>query len=65
MSSSMRELPQLVPLPKAPATFGLSRSAIYRGSKEGIVLRKLGRSTLVETDSILRYIANLPRAGAR
>ena len=58
--------PTLVPLPKAPAVFGLSRSAIYRAAGDGkITLRKLGKSTLVDTASALAFIANLPAATIR
>ncbi|WP_284946027.1 hypothetical protein [Acidisoma cladoniae] len=52
----------VVPLPQAPAVFGLSRSAIYRAAAVGeITLMKMGRSTLVDAASVRRYLANLPR----
>jgi len=55
--------PAAVPMPKAPAAFGLSRSAIYRAAAEGkIILRKLGASTLVDTESALAFLASLPVA---
>ena len=54
--------PVAVPLPHAPKIFGLSRSAIYRAASVGeITLMKLGRTTLVDTASVRKYLANLPR----
>ena len=53
--------PLVVPLPLAPAVFGLSRSAIYRAAACGqIKLLKLGRSTLVDAPSARAFIAGLP-----
>jgi hypothetical protein len=53
---------ETVPLPKAPAVFGISRSAIYRGAAAGdIILLKLGRSTLVDAASVRAYLERLPR----
>jgi excisionase family DNA binding protein len=52
----------VVPLPRAPSVFGLSRSAIYRAAAEGeITLMKMGRSTLVDAASVRAYLARLPR----
>lgn len=54
--------PIVVPLPRAPAIFGLSRSAIYRAAADGhITLMKMGRSTLVDSASVRNYLSNLPR----
>ena len=54
-------LPVKVRLPEAPRIFGISRSAIYRGAADGhICLSKLGRGTLVDTASVLKYLENLP-----
>jgi hypothetical protein len=40
---------------------GLSRSGLYRAAARGeIELRKLGRSTLVLTESLDRFLAGLP-----
>jgi len=53
--------PVAVPLPQAPAVFGLSRSGLYRAAKAGeIRLMKQGRSTLVDVESVRRYLATLP-----
>ena len=58
--------PLTVPLPQAPAITGRSRSAIYRAAAEGkIRLVKLGRSTLVDMDSVRAFIASLPTATIR
>lgn len=58
----MREnLPLNIPLPQAPLIFGLSRSSLYRAAADGkITLRKLGRSTLVDTASVLAFIDAMP-----
>jgi hypothetical protein len=54
-------LPLNVPLPHAPLVFGLSRSSIYRAAADGkITLRKLGRTTLVDTASMLAFIDGMP-----
>ncbi|MFC0409766.1 hypothetical protein [Roseomonas elaeocarpi] len=53
--------PLTVPLPQAPAATGLSRSAIYRASRQGhIRLLKLGRTTLVDMASVRTFLASLP-----
>lgn len=55
------ELPRVVPMFRAPAAFGVSRSTIYRAANAGdIRLVKLGRSTLVDSESVLAWLANLP-----
>jgi hypothetical protein len=47
----------------ATAVSGLSRSAIYREAARGnIVLLKLGRTTLVDMESVRAFLAGLPRA---
>ena len=58
--------PIAVPMARAPAVTGLSRSAIYRAASAGqIVLRKLGRTTLVDLASAREYVSGLPRAEIR
>ena len=53
--------PVVVPLPQAPLYFGLSRSALYRAAGAGhIVMKKMGRSTLVDVASVRAYLAELP-----
>lgn len=60
------KLPAYVPLPQVPTVFGLSKSATYRAVAQGqIVMRKLGRSSLVESRSVLEFLANLPAAQVR
>lgn len=63
MTTAPNPLPVAVPLTKAPALFGLSRSTIYRLAAEGrIRLVKVGRSTLVDAISARRFLATLPEA---
>ena len=62
--------PLALPLARAVAWSGLSRSTLYRMAAEGRVrLVKAGRSTLVDADSLRAVVAGLPsasvRAGAR
>ncbi len=55
--------PLALPLGKAVAVTGLSRSAIYRAAGEGkITLLKAGRTTLVCMASARAFLAGLPRA---
>ena len=57
----LAELPRMVPMFRAAATFGLSRSTLYRAANAGdIRLVKLGRSTLVDSESVLAWLASLP-----
>jgi len=61
----MQELAEreYLPLPKAPAVFGISRSRLYRLAAAGqIRLLKLGSRSLVDCESVRRYIATLPPA---
>ena len=61
-----RSLPALVHMPKAPATFGIPRSTIYRAAGEGhIEIKKIGRSAYVVSESVLAFIAGLPKATIR
>ena len=62
--------PLALPLARAAAWSGLSRSTIYRLAGQGRVrLLKAGRTTLVDADSLRAVVAGLPsasvRAGAR
>jgi hypothetical protein len=55
--------PLALPLAKAVAMTGFSRSAIYRLAAEGkIILLNHGRSTLVDMASARATLASLPRA---
>ena len=58
--------PEMVPLPRAPAVFGLSRSCFYRLAGEGrIRLVKIGTRTLVDAASVRAFLAALPPATIR
>jgi hypothetical protein len=60
--------PEMVPLPRAPAVFGLSRSHLYRLAGEGrIRLVKVASRTLVDAASVRNFLATLPvaRIGAQ
>jgi hypothetical protein len=47
---------------KAPV-FGISRSQLYRWAAEDrITIRKIGRSSYIETASVLKLIGELPIA---
>ena len=53
--------PEMVPLPRAPAVFGLSRSGLYRLAAEGRVrMVKMGARTLVDAASVRTFLAGLP-----
>ena len=59
-------VPEMVPLPKAPMIFGLSRSALYRLASNGdIKLLKVGARTLVDANSVRQYLSELPEAKIR
>ena len=56
-------VPEMVPLPRAPAVFGLSRSGLYRLAAEGRVrMVKIGARTLVDAASVRAFLATLPAA---
>lgn len=58
--------PEMVPLPRAPAIFGLSRSHLYRLAGEGrIRLVKVASRTLVDAASVRAFLATLPEAKLR
>jgi excisionase family DNA binding protein len=58
--------PEAVPLPRASAVFGLSRSTLYRLAGEGRVrFLKVGRSTLVDAASVRAFLATRPAATMR
>lgn len=55
--------PEMVPLPRAPHIFGLSRSHLYRLAAEGrIRMVKAGSRTLVDAASVRAFLASLPAA---
>ncbi|GCD59747.1 hypothetical protein NBRC3280_2264 [Acetobacter pasteurianus NBRC 3280] len=54
-------IPVAVPLEDAPRVFGMSKSHLYRMSKAGrIDMRKVGRKTVVITDTVVAYLRGLP-----
>ncbi len=58
--------PEMVPLPRAPAVFGLSRSHLYRLAAAGRVrMVKAGSRTLVDAASVRAFLASLPPAQIR
>ena len=66
MASNSDAVPLTVPLPKAPAITGLSRSRIYlKAARGNIRLLKVGRSTLVCMDSVRAFLASRPAAAIR
>lgn len=58
--------PLMLPLPRAVAVSGLSRSTIYREAlKEPRLLRKAGRRTLVDYRILTALLGSLPIANLR
>lgn len=63
VDASTHAYPMAAPIPRACALSGLSRSAIYRAAAAGqITLRKIGRTTLVDLESVRAFLASLPEA---
>lgn len=57
----MRDLPRFVWMPKGPQAFGVSRTTLYRmGAAGQIRLVKIGRSTFLDTETVLAWLARLP-----
>lgn len=55
------QAPEMVPLPRAPSIFRLSRSALYRLAADGhIRMVKMGARTLVDASSVRTFLATLP-----
>ena len=66
MSLINNPAPEAVPLSRAPAVFGISRSALYRLASMGqIRMFKIGGSTLVDAGSIRDFIAQQPNVEFR
>ena len=60
------QIPEAVPLPRATAIFGLSRSTLYRLAGDGqIRFMKVGRTTLVDAGTVRAFLASLPTASIR
>ena len=63
---TVNTLPVLIPMPDAPDLLGLSRSALYRAAGEGrLKILKLGKSSFLDRDSALAFIASLSTASIR
>ena len=59
-------VPEMVPLPRAPGIFGVSRSALYRLAADGrIRMVKMGARTLVDAASVRAFLATLPALEVR
>ena len=57
---------EMVPLPRAPAIFGLSRSNLYRLAAAGSIrMVKIGARTLVDAGSVRQFLATLPEVQPR
>ncbi len=55
--------PEMAPLPRITAIYGIPRSTLYRLAADGrIRFVKLGRSTLVDAASVRNFLATLPEA---
>lgn len=58
--------PMGLPVKAASAVSGLSRSRLYVEAAAGnIVMRKCGRTTIVDMESVRRFLASLPVATIR
>ena len=61
MSIEIDLRPEVVPLARAPAIFGVSRSGLYRLAAAGsIKMIKVGSRTLVDAHSVRAFLATLP-----
>ena len=63
---SNNSTPEMVPLPRAPQIFGLSRSGLYRLAADGSIrMVKMGSRTLVDAASVRAFLATLPALAPR
>ena len=66
MTLRNEEFALTVPLSRAPAITGISRSGLYRAAAAGeITFIKLGKTTLVDMASVRAFLERLPRAVVR
>lgn len=66
MTTHYTNAPEMVPLPRAPVTFGLSRSNLYRLAADGkIRMVKIASRTLVDASSVRAFLATLPEVQPR
>jgi hypothetical protein len=64
MCAGAQPLPILMPIPQAMAVSGLRKTTLHnRMKKRLIVAHKVGSRTMVETESLLKFIENLPCIG--
>jgi hypothetical protein len=58
--------PQYLKIPDAVIYSGVSRSSLYVAMARGVVIaRKSGKSTLIDRESLDKYLEGLPRAEIR
>ena len=66
MNTETLNTPEMVPLPRAPGIFGLSRSGLYRLAADGhIRMVKIASRTLVDAASVRAFLATLPEVQPR
>jgi len=66
LTTTTTHAPEMVPLTRAPAIFGLSRSCLYRLAGEGrIRMIKIGSRTLVDASTVRAFLAALPEVQLR
>ncbi|MFB9970753.1 helix-turn-helix domain-containing protein [Pseudoroseomonas cervicalis] len=66
MTTESPHTPEMVPLPRAPGIFGLSRSGLYRLAADGhIRMVKIASRTLVDASSVRAFLATLPEVQPR
>lgn len=65
-TSQNSPVPEMIPLPRAPGVFGLSRSNLYRLAADGrIRMVKVASRTLVDAASVRAFLATLPEVQPR
>ena len=65
-TSQNSPVPEMIPLPRAPGIFGLSRSNLYRLAADGhIRMVKVASRTLVDAASVRAFLATLPEVQPR
>ena len=63
-SGGLRAPPLAYPIEDAPAVTGIPRTKIFEAIRtKQLMVRKAGRTTIVEHPELLRYITSLPRKG--
>lgn len=63
---TLGQTPENLSISQTVSTFGIGRTKLFYLISVGeIEAIKLGRRTLIPTDSVRRYVAQLPRVSAR